>query len=45
MYYIILLVYYLIGIIFFIINDYIIFRKSDKIEDNDLFENLLETEL
>jgi len=44
MYYIILIIYYCIGIIFFILNDFITCRKDTKL-DNSLFSNLLETEL
>jgi len=44
MYYIILIIYYCVGIVYFILNDLMTCRQTEKL-DNSLFSNLLETEL
>ena len=44
MYYMILIIYYCVGIVYFILNDLMTYRQTEKL-DNSLFSNLLETEL
>ena len=44
MYYIILIIYYCLGIVYFILNDLMTCRQTEKL-DNSLFLYLLETEL
>ena len=44
MYYIILIIYYCLRIVYFILNDLMTCRQTEKL-DNSLFLNLLETEL